>query len=86
MTPERLAKLVQAYYRAALFSIEHKERHGWRALSSNYLREHVRCAFGLQFTNTDSPMILRAFRRAYPDIAYHFDIKPLKKRGTRRDS
>lgn len=70
-------RLVEAFYRATLFLLERIEKDHWR-WSSNYLREHVRCATGLSFSNSDSPTILRALRTAHPDIAQWIDIGKLK--------
>jgi len=70
--------LIDAFYKAALFLIDRIKNHGWR-WSSNYLREHVRCATGLKFTNSDSPHILRALMRDHPELRAYIDIKPLKR-------
>jgi hypothetical protein len=59
-------KLVEAFYKAGLFMKERIERSGWRP-SSNYLREHVR-ATGLKFSNSRSPLILRAVLQSHPEL------------------
>jgi len=80
MTFDRHTHLVSAFYRAAMFLKARIEHDGW-GWSSNYLREHVRCAYGLRFTNTESPQILRALMRAHPELNKLVKIKPLKQRG-----
>lgn len=70
-------QLVRAFYRAALFLKARIEHDGW-GWSSNYLREHVRCAYGLKFTNSKSPEVLRAVMRQYPELATLIKIKPRK--------
>lgn len=72
-------KLMLAFYRAAMFLKHRVDTEGW-VWSSNYLREHVRCATGLQFTNTRSPDILRQLRLQHPELIPYLDIKPLKRR------
>ncbi len=72
-------QLVKAFYRAALFLKHRVDEDGW-IWSSNYLREHVRCATSLQFSNSLSPVILREVRRQHPELAPYIDIKPLKRR------
>jgi hypothetical protein len=47
-------------------------------LEFDYLREHVRCATGLKFTNSRSPEILCALRRAHPEIAKYVSINSTK--------
>jgi hypothetical protein len=37
--------------------------------SSNYLREHVRCATSIKFTNSLSPVVLREVIRQHPELA-----------------
>lgn len=73
-------KLVRAFYRAALFLKHRVEEDGW-VWSSNYLREHVRCATSMQFSNSVSPEILRELRRQHPELASWIDIKPLQAEG-----
>lgn len=75
--------LLQAFYKAALFMKAKCETEGWQP-SSNYLREHVRCATGLQFTNSKSPEILRALLREHPELAPYIGLKPLKRPATGR--
>jgi hypothetical protein len=70
-------RLTKAFYDAAIFLLDRIENHGW-SLSSNYLREHVRCATGIKFTNSRSPEILRALRRAHPEIAKYVSINSTK--------
>jgi hypothetical protein len=65
-------KLVEKFYQSALFLKERMELDGW-TWSWNYLREHARCALGARFTNTVSPEILTALRKAHPEIAHYED-------------
>lgn len=67
-------RLLAAFYKAALFLKDRVENDGWR-WSSNYLREHVRCASGLQFTNSVSPTMLRELRKAYPSLRPFIDVR-----------
>ena len=70
-------QIVRAFYRSHLF-LKHKvETEGW-LYSSNYLREHARCAFGVSFTNSESPAILRILRQRHPDVKPWIGVKPLK--------
>jgi hypothetical protein len=62
------ARLVQAFYQAALFMRERCNSGGWQP-SSNFLREHERCASGLKFPNSKSPLILRAVLQKPPRAA-----------------
>lgn len=71
--------LVHAFYLAALFLKDRVDHHGWQ-WSSNYLREHVRCATGWRFSNSLSPVILREVIRRHPELGSYVDIKPLKRR------
>ena len=71
-------KLMRAFYRAATFLKHRVDTEGW-TWSSNYLREHVRCATGLQFTNSLSPQILRELRMQHPELIPYLDIKRLKR-------
>jgi len=73
-------RLVQAIYDAALFLMARCENDGWQP-SSYYLREHVRCATGLEFSNSKSPLILRALLQAHPELRPYIGVKPLKRRG-----
>ena len=75
--PQVDPRYVRAFYKAALFLKERCEKDGW-CFRANYLREHAR-ASGLKFSNSDSPAILRALRRAHPELVPHVAIKPLKK-------
>jgi hypothetical protein len=68
-------ELIEAFYCAALFLKLRIEQDGWQ-WSSNYLREHVRCANGMRFSNSQSPAILRALKKAHPDIAPFIKLKP----------
>ena len=70
--------LVHAFYVAALFMKAKCKYEGWQP-SSNYLREHVRCATGLKFSNSRSPEILRALLREHPELEPYVGLKPLKK-------
>jgi hypothetical protein len=72
-------KLVKAFRNAALFLIDKIERGGWKKFSSNYLREHVRCRYGLEFGNEVSPLVLREVRKQCPQLAPYIDIKRLKR-------
>jgi hypothetical protein len=69
-------RLIDAFYKAALFLVERIQHDGW-VWSSNYLREHVRCATGLKFSNSISPEILRELRK-YPNLRPWIEIAPLK--------
>jgi len=74
-------RLLKAFYQAALFLRERVERDGWK-WSSNYLREHARCATpGVRFTNSESPKLLRALLRAHPELGPHIRINPLKNKA-----
>ena len=73
-------QLAAGFYKALLFMKERVENDGWKE-SSNYLREHVRCASRLKFTNTRSPDILRMLRAKYPELKRYIKIKPLKENG-----
>ena len=77
MSDERLEA---AFYKAAIFLLERVRNDGWQ-WSSNYLREHVRCASGLKFTNSRSPEMLRKLRTAYPELKPYIEINPLKENG-----
>jgi hypothetical protein len=70
-------RLVDAFYHAALYLKARVEQDGWH-WHSNYLREHVRCATGMQFTNTLSPQILRELRYRHPEFKPYIDIGTLK--------
>lgn len=70
-------RLTNEFYRAALFLVDRVQHDGW-VWSSNYLREHVRCATGLKFSNTISPEILRELRNRYPKLAAWIEIGSLK--------
>ena len=69
--------LVEAFRDAALFQIEQIRRGGWR-WSSNYLREHVRCATPLEFSNSRSPVILRKLVERYPEFKQYIVTGPIK--------
>lgn len=71
-------KLVQAFYRACLFVKERCKTSGWRP-GATYLREHVRCATGLKFSNSRSPLILRAVLQSHPELRQYIVVKTLKK-------
>ena len=60
-------RLVEEFYKAALFLIERIEKDGWR-WRTNYLREHVGCTSDLKFSNTKSPEIMRELLRTHPDL------------------
>jgi len=72
-------KLVKAFRNAALFLIDKIEREGWKQFSSNYLREHVRCRYGIKFCNEISPLVLREVHKQCPQLAPYLVIKRLKK-------
>lgn len=78
-----LGTLVDAFEKAADFLKDKCQYSGWTP-SANYLREHVRCATGLKFTNSRSPQILRALLAKRPDLAEFVETKPLKKRNQLR--
>jgi hypothetical protein len=67
--------LVDAFYRAALFLKARIKYDGW-GWSSNYLREHARCAYGLRFTNTQSPDIYDELIRQHPELKELVTVKP----------
>jgi len=71
-------RLVMAFSNAALFLIEHIKNDGWK-WSSNYLREHVRCATDLHFCNTISPKILDVLKKN-PLIGPYVITKTRKKK------
>lgn len=77
MNAERKRKLVDAFYRAALFLKARVDEDGWK-WSSNFLREYVRCSTRIGFTNTESPDFLREVRRQHPELRAYIKIKPLK--------
>ena len=72
-------KLTKAYRNAALFLIDKIENDGWKKFSSNYLREHVRCRYGLGHGNELSPELLRAVRKQCPQLEQYISIKRRKK-------
>ena len=78
MVSESDRALIHAFYVAALFMKAKCKYEGWQP-TSNYLREHVRCATGLKFSNSKSPEILRALLREHPDLEPYIGLKPLKK-------
>jgi hypothetical protein len=63
----RANHLVAQFHRAALFLAERVKSDGWK-WRNNYLREHVGCAFGTQFTNSVSPYIMELLFRQYPQF------------------
>ena len=63
----RADRLVDLFYRAAVFLVNIIENHGWK-WRANYMREHAGCASGAQFTNTVSPYINELVFRKYPDL------------------
>lgn len=70
--------LLNAFYEAALFLKDQCEHGGWRKFSSNYLREHARCRYGVAFSNTLSPKLLRQVLKEHPDLAQWIKTNPLK--------
>jgi hypothetical protein len=61
----KMNELVIAFHQAAIF-VKHKiETEGWH-WSDNFLREYVRCATPLRFSNSESPFILQELARQYP--------------------
>jgi hypothetical protein len=82
---QRLAKkeqlLAPLFYEALLFMKDQLEHHGWKKASSNYLREHVRCRFGMSFSNTISPRVLRVVRREHPELRHFIAVHKLKIQG-----
>lgn len=72
-------KLVEAYRNAALTLIDNIERKGWKKFRSNYLREHVRCRYGLGFGNELSPDVLREVLKQCPQLAAYITVKRRKK-------
>jgi hypothetical protein len=69
-------QLMRAFYSAAIFLIDRVEHGGWY-WTSNYLREHVRAATGLRFTNSRSPDILRKMVKHHPELTPWVALKPL---------
>jgi hypothetical protein len=67
---------VTEFHRAAMFLLARIRNDGWKP-SSNYLREHVRCASGLKFSNTRSPYILRALLAEHPELGSIIELGPL---------
>jgi hypothetical protein len=63
----RADNLVELFHKAAMFLADKIENEGWK-WRSNYLREHVGCAYGAEFTNTLSPYVLELMFRQYPDL------------------
>jgi hypothetical protein len=72
-------RLVNAFHEAALFLRDKIEYGGWKEFSSNYLREHVRCRFGLHFTNTISPKMLDEVVKQHPEMGSWIKINSRKK-------
>jgi hypothetical protein len=70
-------RLIVEFHRAAQFLIDRVQNDDW-VWSSNYLREHVRCATGMKFTNSISPEILRELRARYPELAPWIETTPIK--------
>ena len=84
MTVEHgLQRKVDAFHEAALFLKDKIENGGWKRFSSNYLREHARCRFGIKFSNTDSPEVLRELRNQHPELARWITINARKEHETR---
>ena len=71
--------LVNAFYRAALFLKARIQNEGW-GWSSNYLREHARCAYGLKFSNTQSPAILDELLAQHPELKGLVKVEPRKRK------
>jgi hypothetical protein len=74
-------KLVDAFHEAALFLKDRIEYGGWKIFSSNYLREHVRCRYGLGFSNTLSPIILDEVLKQHPELGSWIRVNTRKKKG-----
>jgi hypothetical protein len=72
-----LQRCVNEFHLAAQFLIFKMKNDGW-CWSSNFLREYVRCAYCEEFSNSDSPTILRELRRQHPELASYIDIGTLK--------
>lgn len=70
-------QLVRAFAAAARFLIDKCEHEGWH-WSSNFLREYVRCATSLQFSNTRSPDILRLLMQRHPEFRHWVEIASRK--------
>jgi hypothetical protein len=64
----RADRLVGLFHQAALYLVERIEKAGWPKWRNNYLREHVGCAFGEEFTNTSSPYIVELMFRKHPGL------------------
>ena len=73
----REEQLLEAFYDAAMFLAWRVQNRGWQ-WSANYLREHVRCATGLQFSNTESPAILRALLNKHPELKPVIELGKLR--------
>lgn len=69
-------QLERAFTAAATFLKDRCEREGWQ-WTSNYLREHVRAAFGYRFSNTRSPAILRMVKQRHPELRQWIETSTL---------
>lgn len=67
--------LVEAFYEAALVLKDKIENNGWKTFSANYLREHVRCRYGLKFTNTVSPSVMKEVIAQHPELGRWIKLK-----------
>lgn len=70
-------RLESKFCEAAMFLKDKVQNEGWH-WTSNYLREHVRARYGLRFTNTVSPIILRRLRDNHPELRPYIEIGALK--------
>ncbi len=74
--------LLEAAAEVAFDLIDKIKNRGWKKFSSNYIREAVRCKYGLPFTNTDSPTINRLLRELHPELRPYIRISSLKDQDT----
>jgi hypothetical protein len=71
-------RIAPYFYEALLFLKDQIENRGWKRFSANYLREHVRCRFGVGFSNDLSPRLLRIIRQEHPELRRFINIHALK--------
>lgn len=64
---------IRAFRDAMEYAVDQIKRGRFKNVSANYLREHVRCT-GLPFSNTESPGILKALVKFYPDYKLYISI------------
>jgi len=76
-----MVRLTLAFYDAATFLKDRVEQDGWH-WTANYLREHVRAATGLKFSNSVSPTVLRLLCEHFPEFRPYITLKPTKVKPT----